>query len=347
MNTRIKLTAALTAACLAGPAIANDLPETTVNMVGNLGITTQSRNLEAPFWNEQIGATTNGAITVNFRPWNELGLKGPDVFGLLSENVMNIATAQLGHHSGSDPINDGNDLAGLSGDFDQFREVTNAFRPVLAAYYRDELGLQLLTMQSFQDQILYCRDEISGLEDLEGRRIRGSGASQSDFLGFFGATGVDLPFGEVQPALEQGVIDCAITGSLGGYSAKWHESADYLYTLPINFGAGATVANAEWWDALDPAVQETLTTELAALEEKMWTLNAEEAEIGILCNTTGPCPLGEPAGMIRVDPTEGDAELRAEALETAVLPGWYARCGDICKTAFNDNLSAITGHMIQ
>ena len=45
------------------------------------------------------------------------------------------------------------------------------------------------------------------------------------------------------------MIDCAITGTLGGYSARWYESATHLYTLPINFGAGATVANAEWWDS--------------------------------------------------------------------------------------------------
>ena len=42
--------AALAAAALVG---SNALAETTVNVVGNLGITTQSKTLEAPFWNEK------------------------------------------------------------------------------------------------------------------------------------------------------------------------------------------------------------------------------------------------------------------------------------------------------
>lgn len=342
----------LTAAALAqiglvAAAGAADLPPTTVNVVGNLGITTQSRQLEGPFWTEEIVEKSGGALTVNFRPWNEMGLRGPEVFELLGDGVMNIATAQLGHHTGSDPINDGNDLAGLSNDFAMFREVTDAFFPVLATYYRENLGLHLLSMQSYQDQVLYCRDPISGLSDLEGRRIRGSGASQSDFLAYFGATGVDMAFGDVQPALEQGVIDCAITGTLGGYSARWYESATHLYTLPINFGAGATAANAEWWDSLDPALQEFLTAEVEAWSQRAWELNAGEDVIGVQCNTTGPCEMGTPGGMVLVEPGAEDTELRREALLNAVLPGWINRCGDTCKEAFNASLADVTGLRIE
>lgn len=343
-NTKGAITLAAAAGLAATTsALAQDLPETTVNVVGNLGITTQSRQLEAPFWTEQVGDSSGGAVTANFRPWNEMGLRGPEVYGLLADGVMNIATAQLGHHSGADPINDGNDLAGLSATLDEFEAVTDAFFPVLSAYYRDELGLHLITIQSFQSQILYCKDPIEGLSDLEGRRVRGSGASQADLMQYFGATPVDVSFGEVQTAMEQGVIDCAITGTLGGYSARWHESADYLYTLPINFGAGATVANADWWDGLDPSVQAFLTEEVGALADRMWDLNREENEIGIACNTSGPCPLGEPAGMTRVDPSDGDTDLRRQALIDAVLPGWVERCGDVCRDSFNTNLADITG----
>ena len=45
-----------------------------------------------------------------------------------------------------------------------------------------QLGLELLTLQSFQAQILYCRDEFTGLKDLAGRKVRSSGASQADFI---------------------------------------------------------------------------------------------------------------------------------------------------------------------
>ena len=337
--------ACATVACIASAgAAAQDLQ---INVVGNLGITTQSKTIERPFWEEGIAAASGGAITANFKPWNEVGLKGPEVFRMLSNGVADIATAQLGHHAGDSPINDATDLAGLSPTIEEFGEVTAAFRPVLADFYRDNLGLEVLTMQSFQAQILYCRDEITGLEDLDGRKVRSSGASQADFLGHFGASAVAMAFGEVQQGLQQGVIDCAITGTLGGYSAKWHEGAKFLYTLPINWGAGATVANKAWWDGLDGDTQATIRDQLADVESAMWALNAEENEIGINCNTTGPCPLGDPAGMVRVDPSEADVALRREALLASVLPGFKARCGDDCVADFNTAIGPVVGLTIE
>ena len=324
--------AALAAAALVG---SNALAETTVNVVGNLGITTQSKTLEAPFWNEKISAASNGEITARFQPWNEMGLKGPEIFRLLGQGVMNVATGQLGHSAGDTPINDATDLAGLSPTIEEFKAVTDAFRPELTAFYAENLGVEILTMQSFQAQILYCRDEFSGLKDLKGRKVRGSGASQADFVEYFGGTAVSMSFGEVQQGLQQGVIDCAITGTLGGYSAKWHEGAKFLYTLPINWGSGITAANKSWWDGLPETARALIRVELNKLEDEMWALNAEENTIGINCNTTGPCPQGEPAGMTRVDPTEEDFALRTEAMQNAVLPGFASRCGEECVAKFN------------
>lgn len=335
------LCCALSLSLAVGAALAQNIPPVEINVVGNLGITTQSKQIEAPFWTGEVGEKSAGAVSVNFKPWNEMGLKGPEVFRLLANGVMHVATAQLGHHAGDAPINDGNDLAGLSTTMDEFRAVSDAFRPVLSEYYADKLGLHVLTLQSFQSQILYCRDAFTGLADLAGRKVRSSGASQADFIEYFGGTGVNLAFGEVQQALQQGVIDCAITGTLGGYTARWHEGADYLFTLPINFGAGATVANGAWWNGLPQATRNFLQTELAAVEERMWALNREEDQIGIACNTDGPCPLGEPAGMTRVDPSADDLEKRREAMLQAVLPAWAERCGEQCVADWNRTVGPV------
>ncbi|GIX13065.1 MAG: transporter [Paracoccaceae bacterium] len=342
MTPKIALAAAF--AAVAGLAQAQ---EVTITVVGNLGITTQSKTIEAPFWTQRIRKVSGGRIVASFRPWNEIGLKGPEVFRLLSQGVMNIATAQLGHHVGDAPINDATDLAGLSPDIETFRRVTEAFRPVLAEFYARNLGLELLTLQSFQAQILYCRDPFRSLADLKGRKVRSSGASQADFIEYFGGTGVSMAFGEVQQGLQQGVIDCAITGTLGGYSARWYEAARYLYTLPINWGAGATATNKAWWDGLPEDVRALLRKELAAVEAEMWALNARENEIGINCNTTGPCPLGDPAGMVRVDPGPEDLALREKALREAVLPGFKARCGADCVAAFNATIGPVVGLTIE
>ncbi len=341
--SRILKAAVLASLGWASAASAQSLPETTINVVGNLSTSTQSRQVEAPFWQEKIKALSEGAISAQFRPWNELGLKGPEVFNLLEAGSMNIATAQLGHHSGSDPINDGNDLAGMSENFDGFQKISTAFFPILSGYYKEKLGLHLISLQSYQSQVTFCRVPIKGLADFAGKRIRTSGASQADFVKHIQGEPVDMAFGDVQQSLEQGVIDCAITSAMGGYTARWYEGAKYLYSLPINFGAGATAANAAWWDGLDPQIQTFLTRQLTDLSTEMWDQNRREDAAGLACNTGGPCPLGPPAGITLVEPTPADLELRKEAFLSAVLPGWTNRCGDVCKSAFEGGLAQAAG----
>lgn len=326
---------------LAGAAQAQDLPKTQLKVVGNLGITTQSAQLERPFWNEKIPAKSNGSITAEFKPWNELGLKGPEVFRLLQQGLYDLATAQLGHMAGDAPINDATDLAGLSPEIETYRKVTEAFRPVLTQWYADNFNLKVLGLWSFQPQILYCRDELKGLKDLKGRKVRTSGASQADFIEHFGGAGINLAFGEVQQALARGVIDCSITGTLGGYSAKWYEAAKYLYPLPINWGASINAANAASWQRLDPSVQQFLAANIEELEDAAWELNRREIEMGIQCNTGGDCPLGKPADMKLLPVSAEDLELRRQALLETVLPRWAERCGADCAAKWNDTIGKV------
>ena len=318
-------------------------PETQLNVIGNVSVTTQFRDIQKPFWTEEIPALSGGKIKVNFKGWNEMGLKGPEGLRLAQKGVTQFASFQLGHVSGEAPINDTTDLAGMSPTIQDFFEVTQAFRPVLEKFYVDNFGLKILTMQSFQAQILYCRDEVKNLADLKGRKIRSSGVSQSDFLSALGASGIPMSFGEVQQGLAKGVIDCAITGTLGGYSAKWYEGANYLYTLPLNFASGITAVNIEAWNGLDADVRKLIEDAMPGHEKAMWDLNRSEGELGILCNTTGPCPEGEPGGMIRVDASEADLELRRTIMLETVLPRWAKRCGNECAQQFNDTIGKVNG----
>ncbi len=345
--------AAAAAALLALPGVAladghvnkadGVFPETEINVIGNVSVTTQFRDIQKPFWTETIPALTGGKVKVNFKGWNEMGLKGPEGFRLAQRGQTQFATFQLGHVSGDAPINDTTDLAGMSPTIDDFHKVTMAFRPVLEKFYEENFGLKILTMQSFQAQILYCRDEVKGLADLKGRKIRASGVSQSDFLGALGASGIPMSFSEVQQGLQKGVIDCALTGTLGGYSAKWWEAAKYLYTLPVNFASGVLVVNIDAWNALDADVRQVIEGQMRLHEDEMWALNRAEGELGINCNTTGPCTEGEPGGMVRVDASAEDLKLLRQIMLETVLPRWAERCGNECAIQFNNTIGKVNG----
>jgi TRAP-type C4-dicarboxylate transport system substrate-binding protein len=341
MNLRVMAAALALGLGIAGVAHAQSKVE--LQVVGNLGITTQYKELEQPFWAKQIPEATGGRVTASIKPWNEMGLKGPEVFRMLGQGVFDVGTSQLGFVAGDNAINDATDLAGVSPDIETFWKVTQAFRPHLERHYEQQLKVKPLGMFSFQAQILFCRNEIKGLADLKGRKVRTSGASQADFVSYFGGSGINMAFGEVQQALQNGVIDCAITGTLGGYKAKWYDGAKYLYTLPINFGAGLSAMNMNSWSKLDAATQKTILAEYAKLEKAVYDQNVRENDLGIACNTGGKCSEGPAAGMVLVKPTAADFELRKKALLEQVLPRWAARCGAACVSSWNDSVGKVVG----
>lgn len=326
---------------LVGAVQAQSAQKINLQVVGNLGITTQSKELEQPFWTKDIPAATQGAVTASIKPWNEMGLKGNEVFKLLGQGVFDVGTTQLGFVAGDAAINDATDLAGVSPTIQTFRDVTQAFRPALERYYEQQLKVKVLGLMSFQAQVLFCRNEIKSLSDLKGRKVRTSGASQADFVSYFGGSGVNMAFGEVQQSLQNGVIDCAITGTLGGYKAKWYDGAKYLYALPINWGASLSAINLNTWRKLDAATQKTLQSEYARLEKAVFDQNVRENDIGLACNTGAACPEGPAAKMVLVNPASADVELRKQALLNQVLPRWAARCGAECVKTWNDTVGKV------
>ncbi len=342
-----KLSPSLLAAMLAVAAplaAAQTFQTTKLNVVGNLGITTQSKNIEAPLWSKVIPEATGGAVTAQFKPWNEMGLKGPEVIKLLRQGLYDIATTQLGFMAGDNAINDAIDLAGVAPTIEDFEKVKNAFRPHLEAYYEKQQGAKILSLQSYQAQVLYCRPEFKGLADLKGRKVRVSGASQADFIEYFGGSGVAMPFGDVQQALQNGVIDCAITGTLGGYKAKWFEGARYLYPLGINWASSISAVNLKSWNGMAPPLKALLQKEYANMEKQILEQNIRENDLGIACNTgTAPCSEGPPANMTLVAMSESDLELRRKALLERVLPRWASRCGAACVKAWNETAGKVVG----
>ncbi|MEQ8503542.1 MAG: TRAP transporter substrate-binding protein [Sneathiellaceae bacterium] len=326
---------------------AENMPKTEFNVVGSIGILSMYKDMEVPFWTETIPDASGGAVTVQIKPFNELGFKGGELFNLVSQGTVPVAHQVLAYTSGAVPANEAADLVGVVKSVDELQAVANAYRDHQAAYLAKDYNIKLLGYGTYQAQVIYCRDAFTTLADLKGRKVRASGASQQVFISHLGGSPIGMAVGEVQTALANGVVDCAITGALSGYLAKWHESAKFISPMPVNYGLIAVIANQDWWNGLDPKVQTLIESQMAALEEKMFALAATETADGLACNSTGPCAYGEPAGMTLVPLAEGDAAIRDEAVTAAVLPAYKDRCGADCATKWNETIGKVQGATIQ
>jgi len=323
-------------AMIAGSAVAQDLPKTQLKVVGGLSNLTPYKDFEQPFWTKTIPEKSKGQVTAEIKGFNEMGLKGPELLRLMGQGVIDFGTATLSYFASDNPINEAIDLAGLSPDVKTARQVTDLFVPVYAKLYGGNNNVKILGLSPYPAQVLFCNAPIKGLADIKGKKVRTSSRTQAEFIEALGGTGVTLAFGEVVPALQNKVVDCAITGSLSGYSAKWYEVATHLYTLPINWNQQIHAVNQKAWDKLDPKVQVFLQENINQLMNQMWDAAVNQTQQGFDCNTgAAACPFPVKGKMVLVEPSEADRQLLKKLTAEVVVPKWAARCSAQCVADFN------------
>lgn len=330
------VTALAASALFAGSAVAQDLPKTQLKVVGGLSNLTAYKDFEQPFWTKTIPEKSKGQVTAEIKGFNEMGLKGPELLRLMGQGVIDFGTATLSYFASDNPINEAIDLAGLSPDVKTARQVTNVFEPVYAKLYGGNNNVKILGISPYPAQVLFCNAPIKGLADLKGKKVRTSSRTQAEFIEALGGTGVTLAFGEVVPALQNKVVDCAITGSLSGYSAKWYEVSTHLYTLPINWNQQIHAVNQKAWDKLDPKVRAFLQENINQLMNQMWDAAVAQTQQGFDCNAgAASCPFPVKGKMVLVNPSDADRQLLKKLTSEVVVPKWAARCSAQCVADFN------------
>ncbi|MCR8725889.1 TRAP transporter substrate-binding protein [Frigidibacter sp. ROC022] len=324
-------------------AQAQDLPKTEFTYVGTWGNLTLYNKVEKPFWGDTISEKSGGAITVKVQPFTELGLKGDEILRLLRNGVLDMSATLLSYVGGDIPEAEAVDLAGITRDIDEAHRISDAYKPVLAEVFEKEYGVKLLAIIPYHAQISYCNAPIDSLEDFKGLKVRTSGRSQSDMIEALGGTPVGMPFGEVVPALEKGVVDCAIAGALSGNLAKWQQATTNLYPLPISWAITFVAANLDFWNGLDPEVRALLEKEIGPWEDSAWESGRSETAEGIACNTGGECVGGNVAHMTLSKIPEGDYEKLRTIMQDVVIPKWAERCGSECAARWNETAGAAIG----
>lgn len=331
---------------------AQELPKTHLSVIGSQVNSPNWTNVLEPFWKQQIPEDSKQQITVEAVSMTDLGAKGPELMRLAASGIADIVAGSTTLISGELPENDSIDIAGLAQDIDTLRAVIDAYRPVLEERYRDKLGVVPLGFWPTGAQVLWCGTEIGGLDDLKGKKVRVFSTTTSALMSALGATPVTMAFNEVVPAMQRGVIDCAITGTNSGNNAKWTDVATHLFPITVGWGVNFVVANAEKWDALDPAVQGFLSTEIKTkLEPVGWDMARVATDQGIWCSvgddrcvpeSTAPRNLTL-AHLTLVDLTQADQDRLKALVAEHVLPEFTAACSADCVTKWNETVGQVVG----
>ncbi len=332
--------AAVVAAAL-GVAAAQDLPKLHVKAIGLNSNTVASDIDEKTFWTKTIPEASKGQISADWVPVDQSGIKDFQIARIAKLGVTDFAATDISKLAGDDPRFEGCDLAGLALDIETARRACQAWKPAMNRAL-EKFGARLLSVGTNPPQVFWCRMPVSGLADLRGKKIRVFNKTMTDFIQAVGGTTVTLPFGEVVPALQRGVVDCAVTGTLSGNTAGWPEVTTHIYPLYMGWSINAELVTTGSWSRWSPPVQRFFTEQFARLEDTMWKTGAQATAEADNCNVgQDPCRLGKKAKMTIVPVSEADRKLHRELMESVVLVNFGKRCGKECAREWNETVGKV------
>jgi TRAP-type C4-dicarboxylate transport system substrate-binding protein len=332
------------AVLFAGVGSAQDLPKQHFKVLGGFSNINFARTIERPFWVQKLPEASKGSIGAEFTTLDQMGLQGTEVMRLIRLGVVDFASGNLSYMASDSPVFDSLDLPGVYLDLPALRKSVDAYKPVLERVAAQRFNAKLLAIWPVPPQVLYCRQAIGGLADLKGKKVRSFSPALADFIAAVGGTPVQIAFPEVVPSLQRGAVDCGVTGTLSGNTAKWWEVTTHLYPLVVGWAPWFTAVNLNTWNRLDARTREFLLTQYAGLEKDYWDNTAKEAQDGINCNTgQGDCVFGTKGAMKLVPVSDADKATLAQVASEVVLKKWAARCGADCAREWTATVGKVVG----
>src|SRR5437016_4448686 len=152
------LTRVFTAVCallLASSVSAQALPKTNFKVIGLNGPTVASSVDEVPFWRETLPTASNGAITADITPLDQMGVDDKTMLRLLRLGVMDFAGMDISKMAGDDPRFEGCDLAGITLEVDKARAACEAYRAVIDRQMQKNWNARLLAFGGNPPQVFW------------------------------------------------------------------------------------------------------------------------------------------------------------------------------------------------
>jgi len=315
---------------------------THLRVVGSWGSLSMYQEFEKPFWKKEFVKEFPNT-KVRLSSLGQVKLKGPAVYRELAKGVFDVVSTVGDYVVSDSQAIAGLDLPMLTSNIETARKIADSYHDTLDEALKKDFNAKLLGVAPYPAQVLFCKDKMTSLQDLKGRKIRASGASVAVFLESIGATGVTMSYSEVPQALQRGVIDCAVTGGLSGYQSGWGEVSKYLYPLAIGgWDYVITAMNLDTWNKFTIEEQKKLLISIKTnLTDPSWTKTAYETSEGEKCLTGQECSYGKAASMILVKVKDTDKAFGKETLIKKVIPEWVKKVSPAVVKEWNDSIGKI------
>ena len=156
-------------------------------------------------WAQKVEAESGGKIKVQIFNAMQLGGAPPQLFDQARDGVVDITWTVLGYTPGRFPKTEVFELPFMSSSAESSSKAIQEYVEKFAA---DEFkDVKLIAVHTHGPGLFHTKQPVTGLETLQGMKIRGGSRIINNMLTKLGATPVGMPVPAVTDALSKGTID--------------------------------------------------------------------------------------------------------------------------------------------
>ena len=202
------------------------------------------------WWAEEINKRTNGEVEIKLFFGGALG-KAKENLSLLQEGAIDVAMMSAGYFPAELPFHAApNAIPMAMANVDEAFELMTRLLvevPLLDDEAREN-GIKTLFFHYLNPYKLVCKEHITGVADMKGKKMRTWGKDLPRAVEAVGATPVTLFFPDIYEALARNTVDCIPISMDLFLNYKWYEVAKHVHDITIWEGptAGNWITLAAW-----------------------------------------------------------------------------------------------------
>lgn len=229
----------------------------------------------------EVDKVTGGEVKIKVHPGGALGYKGPELLVAVRDGLVESADIQMNQQIGEDPFFGIESLPFLATGYEELKRLQKLTRPHFEEIVA-KFNQKLLYVVPWPPQNVFAKhgitDDISQFSNLTIRTID---KNATDFFSALGAKPVQMPWGEVVPALASGVLNSVSTSSTSAVDGRFWEFLSNYNQLQWQMNSQMVTVNLDAWKKISPKGQKAIEEAATRMEEQFWKSSVAEDEKNI------------------------------------------------------------------
>jgi len=225
-----------------------------------------------------VEENSGGRIKVQVYPAETL-VSGREVLDATESNVVDASIMAFNFQVGDLPDLELFTYPFMFNDAEHFRRAVNGGIRDLVRPMFERRNVKLLNFYHKGAMHVMHRSKVMPTPaDFSGQRLRSLGPTISQLFTAMNANPINLPIGEVDAAIERGMIDGMTTNCSGHLSRGWAEGLKYVTFADMSQGGEGLGINVDYFNNLPEDLQKVVTDAAALMEDEEWTAMIQDDE---------------------------------------------------------------------